>query len=159
MASPCVLQVTNGNKLQFLPYRGEADEVFANFNANVSPNQDPLGQIEILKVFHSQVLTANQLDQLIANVRSLDSNQREVFKCFHKRPRGFVRLKRNFFNCYLPAPWPTSGHSQGGSLTNPMLITTLYLFRPEGHRDLRNEVGSLSPAKRLVGYELGNFRF
>ena len=26
-------------------------------------------------------------------------------------------------NCYLAAPRPTLGHSQGDSLTNPMLIT------------------------------------
>ena len=28
-----------------------------------------------------------------------------------------------FFNCYLAVPRPTLRHSQGGSLTNPMLIT------------------------------------
>ena len=28
-----------------------------------------------------------------------------------------------FFNCYLAVPWPTLGHSQEDSLTNPMLIT------------------------------------
>ena len=28
-----------------------------------------------------------------------------------------------------------------------------------GHRELRNEVGSLGPAERLVGIEPGNFRF
>ena len=32
-----------------------------------------------------------------------------------------------FFNCYLAAPWPTLGHSQRDSLTNPMLITAFYL--------------------------------
>ena len=31
----------------------------------------------------------------------------------------------NFFNSYLAAPRPTSGHSQGGCLTNPILITVL----------------------------------
>ena len=34
-----------------------------------------------------------------------------------------------------------------------MLITAFVQFRPEGHRELRNEAGSLSPAKRLVGFE------
>ena len=33
-----------------------------------------------------------------------------------------------FFNCYLAAPLPTLGHSQGDSLTNPMLITAFELF-------------------------------
>ena len=32
-------------------------------------------------------------------------------------------------------------------------------FRPEGHREPRSEVGSLSPVERLVGFEPGTFRF
>ena len=60
-----------------------------------------------------------------------------------------------FFNCYLVAPRPTLGHCQGDSLTNPMLIIAFYLFRPEGHREPRNEVGFLSPAEHLVGFEPG----
>ena len=60
-----------------------------------------------------------------------------------------------FFNCYLAAPRPTLGRCQGDSLTNPMLIIAFYLFRPEGHREPRNEVGSLSPAEHLVGFEPG----
>ena len=66
-----------------------------------------------------------------------------------------------FFNCYLAAPWPTLGHYRGDSLTHPMLITAGFFlhFRPEGHREPHNEVGSLSPAKHLVGFELRTFRF
>ena len=63
-----------------------------------------------------------------------------------------------FFNCYLADPQPTLGHSQGDSLTNPMLIAAFYLIRPEGHREPRNEVGSLSPAERLAGFESGTFQ-
>ena len=63
------------------------------------------------------------------------------------------------FNCYLAAPRPIFGHSQGDSLSNPMLITAFYLRRPEGHWDPRNEVWSLSPAKRLAEFESGTFRF
>ena len=32
-------------------------------------------------------------------------------------------------------------------------------IRPEGHREPRNEVGSLSPAERLADFEPGTFRF
>ena len=64
-----------------------------------------------------------------------------------------------FFNCYLAAPRPTSGHYRGDSLTHPMLITAFLHIRPEGHREPRSEVGSLSPAERLVGFEPGTFRF
>ena len=55
-----------------------------------------------------------------------------------------------FFNCYLAVPQPTLGHSQGDSLTNPMLITVFVQVRPEGHREPLNEVGSLSPAERKI---------
>ena len=40
-----------------------------------------------------------------------------------------------FFNCYLAAPRPTSGHYRGDSLTHPMLITAFLHIRPEGHRE------------------------
>ena len=64
-----------------------------------------------------------------------------------------------FFNCYLAVPRPTLSHSQGNSLTNLMLITVFVQVRPEGHWEPRNEVGSLSPAERLAGFEPGTFRF
>ena len=54
-----------------------------------------------------------------------------------------------FFNRYLAAPQPTLDHSQGDSFTNSMLITACYLFRSEGHREPRSEVGSLSQAERF----------
>ena len=50
-------------------------------------------------------------------------------------------------NCYLAAPRPTLGHYRGDSLTHPMLITYVLHIRPEGHREPRSEVGSLSPTK------------
>ena len=62
-------------------------------------------------------------------------------------------------NCYLAVPQPTLGHSQGDTLTNPMLITAFVQVRPESHREPRNEVGSLSTAERLVGFDPGTFRF
>ena len=64
-----------------------------------------------------------------------------------------------FSNRYLAAPQPTLDHSQGDSLTNPMLITMFYLLQPKGHWEPHIEVGSLSPAKHLVGFEPGTFRF
>ena len=70
-----------------------------------------------------------------------------------------VKTKYIFFNCYLAVSRPTLGHSQGDSLTNPMLITAFVQVRPAGHRELRNEVGSLSPAGCLAGFEPETFRF
>ena len=64
-----------------------------------------------------------------------------------------------FLNCYLAAPRPTLGHFRGDSLTHLMLITVFLHFWPEDHREPCNEVGSLSPAERLVGFEPGTFRF
>ena len=44
--------------------------------------------------------------------------------------------------------------------TVPLDVNSYVLhFRPEGHREPRNDAGSLSPAKRLVGFELGTFQF
>ena len=64
-----------------------------------------------------------------------------------------------FFNFYLTVPLPTLSHSHGDSLTDLMLITAFVRVWPEGDRELPNEVGSLSPAERLVGFEPGTFRF
>ena len=80
-------------------------------------------------------------------------------KVFPEVPNFFFFFFFFFFNCYLADPRPTLGHSQGDSLTNPMLIAAFYLIRLEGHREPRNEVGSLSPAERLAGFEPGTFRF
>ena len=62
------------------------------------------------------------------------------------------------FICYSAAPRPTLGHWRGFSLTNPIIIIVFYNVRPEGHQKPRNEVGSLSPANRLAGFELGSLR-
>lgn len=56
-------------------------------------------------------------------------------------------------------PTATLGHSQGDSITNPVLITAFELFQPEGHWEPRNQVGSLSWAEHLVGFELETFQF
>ena len=64
-----------------------------------------------------------------------------------------------FFLLLFGCPRPTLGHSQGRSLTNLMLITAYVHIRPEGHREPCNEVGSLSPAKHLAGFEPGTFWF
>ena len=64
-----------------------------------------------------------------------------------------------FFNWYLAALRSTLGRYQGGSLTHPILITCVLHIRSGGHREPRCEVGSLSPAERLVGFEPGSFRF
>ena len=45
-----------------------------------------------------------------------------------------------FCNCYLATHF---------------FVTALHI-RPEGHREPRNEVGSLSPAEHLVGVRTGN---
>ena len=69
----------------------------------------------------------------------------------------FFLSKFYFFCCYLAVPRPAWGHFRGESLTNPMLITVLVQFRPEGHREPSNKVGSLKLVERLVGFEPGTF--
>ena len=64
-----------------------------------------------------------------------------------------------FFISYLGVSRPTFGYDWGDSLTHLILITAFVKFRREGHRELRNEVGFVSPIKYLVGFKLGAFRF
>ena len=73
--------------------------------------------------------------------------------CFvqKKGNRWDVKVK-DFFNCYFAAPRSPLGHSQGDSLTNPMIITAFAQFQPEGHWEPCNVVGSLSPTKHLMGF-------
>ena len=49
-----------------------------------------------------------------------------------------------FFISHLAFVRLNLGHWKGGSLTHPMLITTLFEVRPEGDWEPRNEVGSQS---------------
>ena len=72
---------------------------------------------------------------------------------------SYLCFRLAFFNCYLAAPWLTLGHYRRHSLTYPMLITAFYIFDPRVTGNLLGEVGSLSPAERLVGFEPGTFRF
>ena len=58
-------------------------------------------------------------------------------------------------NCYLAAPRPLSR----GQPYSPDVNHCVLHFRPEGQLEPLNEVGSLSPARRLVGFALGTFRF
>ena len=76
-----------------------------------------------------------------------------TFCTHHKSLRA--HYMHTFFNCYLAFPQTTSGHSQGVSLTNPMLITAFYLFQPKGHRESHSKTGSLRPVKSLAGFEPG----
>ena len=58
-----------------------------------------------------------------------------------------------FFKCYLAVPRPTLGHSQGGSLTNSMLITAFVHVPSKDHRGSHNKVGSLSLAEHLADFD------
>ena len=70
-----------------------------------------------------------------------------------------ILLSLHFFNCYLAAPRPTLGHCRRDSLIHSMLISAFLKLRPEDHWEPHSEVGSLSPAERLVGFELETFPF
>ena len=83
----------------------------------------------------------------------------------NKAGSSFLNIKidrlisiEHFFNSYLAALRPTLSHSQGSSLTYLMLISGFYLFCPESHGEPHNEVGLLSPAEYLVGFEPGTLR-
>ena len=73
--------------------------------------------------------------------------------------RNMPGLTSFFLTAFLAALRPTLRHYQGGSLTLPILITAFAHILPEGHREPRSEVGSLSPTECLVGLELGTLGF
>ena len=62
--------------------------------------------------------------------------------------KGFFQL---LFGC------PMASHYRGGSLNHPIIITCVLNIQPEGHREPRSKVGSLSPAEYLLGFEPGAF--
>ena len=66
-----------------------------------------------------------------------------------------------FFFVFLTAVWLPHGQLwaiiEGKASLTDVNHCVLY-FQPEDHRDPRNEVGSISPAKHIVGIEQGTFR-
>ena len=54
---------------------------------------------------------------------------------------------------YLAAPRPTLGHYRGKSVLTDVNHCVFYQFWPELHWESRNEVGFLSPARRLWGLD------
>ena len=73
--------------------------------------------------------------------------------------QDFDDVRCFFCICCLAASRPILGYSQGDSLRNLILITAFQLFWPKAHREPCNEVGSVSPAKHLEGFEPGTFQF
>ena len=69
----------------------------------------------------------------------------------------FIRI---FFICYLAAPQPTLGLLSRGQDHSPNVnYCVLSTFNMKAIRNHENEVGSLSPAKHLVGFEPGTLQF
>ena len=64
----------------------------------------------------------------------------------------------SLFKPFLTAIWlshrKTLGHSQGVSITYPILITVFQQFQPKGQLEYQSKVAYLIPPKCLVGLEL-----
>ena len=73
------------------------------------------------------------------------------------------KINQNFFffskKIYLASPHPILGHNRGDSLTHPILITAFLQFWPKSHRKPLNDIESLSPTERLVGFKSRTFWF
>ena len=74
-----------------------------------------------------------------------------------KTSKQKFKFVKTFFVSYLAVLKPTLCHWQGGSLTQLMIITTLFQVRPKVHREPRNEVCSQSFTERVSGIRTGNF--
>ena len=66
-----------------------------------------------------------------------------------------IYISKLLFGC----PTANSGPLLRGQSHSPDVNHCVLDFRLEGHQEPRNEVGSLSLAERLVGFEPGTFRF
>ena len=75
---------------------------------------------------------------------------------FFQKTSNIIQL---FLNYHLAVPWLTLDHSQGSSLTNPMLITAFLTISTRRSYAAFSKVGSLSLTERLVGFEPGTFQF
>ena len=73
--------------------------------------------------------------------------------CFYLQDKLF------FFKLLFGCSSANFGPFSRGQPYYPMLITVFVQVQPEGHQEPHNKVGSLSPAERLVGFELGTFQF
>ena len=82
-----------------------------------------------------------------------------IFLFFHQM-RGLQKLWKMFF-FYLLFGCPTAnfGPLSRGQPHSPNVNHCSIHFQPQGHREPRNKVGSLSPAEHLVGFEPRTFRF
>ena len=64
-----------------------------------------------------------------------------------------------FFQLLFGCPTANFGPLSRGQPHSPDVNHCVLHFRPEGHWEPRSEVGSVSLAERLVGFEPGTFRF
>ena len=65
----------------------------------------------------------------------------------------------DFFSLLFDSLTTNFVHYWGESLTNLMLMPAYCQCSSELHREPLNEIGSLTPAEYLVGFEPGTFQF
>ena len=70
-----------------------------------------------------------------------------------------IHVQFIFFKLLFGYPTPNFGSLLRGQPYSPNVNHCVFHFWPKGHRESRNEVGSLSLAECLVGFELGSFQF
>ena len=74
----------------------------------------------------------------------------------------YIYIYIYIFFLNLTAVWLPHGQLRAiieGQPHSPDVNHCILHIRPEGHREPHSEVGSLSPAERLAGFEPGTFRF
>ena len=120
-----------------------------------------------VKCFYCWLLTSTQLtftcwksaiETLKINVRYVKLAIKIPERCQPFSSVSIVGFEQTFSSkCYFSVPRLPLVHYRG--LTHPILITAFLHIQPEGHREPRDEVGSLRPVKLLLGFEPGTFRF
>ena len=108
------------------------------------------------------LLVATLLNQQSAQLKELNSTLvKEHYMRSICRQQVFCSLRAHQRSSDQMKIYIILGHSQGDSLANLKVTRPLGFvhIQPEGHQEPCEEVGSLSLAECLAGFELGTFRF
>ena len=112
LLEPDVQDVVNNNRFKFEPYGDLVEEAYAHYNENMINNQDPHGQIENEETpeaeFNNDELNERtdsntntaiptfmpkiwSEDEILENINSLNSKQRDVFNVVHNWAKDYVK--------------------------------------------------------------------
>ena len=117
---------------------------------------DPFFNFQYANISH---LVKNSQYQSI--IQFLNLKQRKFFSVDVKNNFNMSCVDKShtcvFFQLLFGCPTANFGPFSRGQPHSPDVYHSVFIFSTRGHQEPRNEVGSLSPAEPLVGFEAGTF--